>query len=245
MYIFFILVILFFTTKNYFVNKIGDELYTTSVLNTASSLVVNEAQQDYAGECYEGVAIHTQLALSFIEDSDLKSARVEAKKINSKLHKITLDYGSENNNYSEDGFARYLAGVIYEAQGNIDDAIIDYRKALSLFKTPPYANYYHGPVPRQLVAALWRLLKKRDRTNQLNALEKTFTRTVAIEKSREIPPQGEGEVVVIHSTVKPGTTKNIQERSSIPILLRRILQSLCKFTSLLLLKSVCSSKISK
>ena len=62
------------------------------------------------------------------------------------------------------------------------------------------------------------------------------------------------EVVVIHSTVKPGTTKSIQEKSSIPILFspvrgvhKRFLNDIKKYTKFISFDDVCEidSKIKK
>ena len=61
-------------------DKLVDVLYTESISKQAASFLVNDSVTDYAGEDYEKVAIHTMLALSFIEDDDYSSARVEAKK---------------------------------------------------------------------------------------------------------------------------------------------------------------------
>ena len=69
-------------------DKLVDRLYTVSVSKTAASFVYNDSAQDYSGEDYEKVAIHTMLALSFLGDKDLDSARVEARKINAKLSEI-------------------------------------------------------------------------------------------------------------------------------------------------------------
>ncbi|MGC5189060.1 hypothetical protein ACPXBB_26030, partial [Escherichia coli] len=73
-------------------DKIADELYTTSITRTAASFVVSDASTDYSGEDYEKVAIHTELALSFLATKDLDGARVEARKINNKLAEINSKY---------------------------------------------------------------------------------------------------------------------------------------------------------
>ena len=44
-----------------------DELYTVSISKTAATLIYNESAQDYSGEIFEKVAIHTILALSFLQ----------------------------------------------------------------------------------------------------------------------------------------------------------------------------------
>lgn len=180
-------------------DKIADELYTVSVSRTAASFVVSDAQTDYEGEDYEKVAIHTQLALSFIGSGDLAAARVEAKKINNKLHAMNQAYDADHRNqYGEDAFARYLSGAIFEARGEIDDAIIDYGRAVELYQGR-FAAFVQGGVPDQLVAAYWRLLKRRNRTDRLTQVEKDFKEIVAKTKQAdsELGPTA-GEVFVVH-----------------------------------------------
>lgn len=192
-------------------DKIADELYTVSVSRTAASFVVSDSQTDYEGEDYEKVAIHTQLALSFIGTSDLASARVEAKKINNKLQVMNQAYDADHRNqYSEDAFARYLSGAIFEARGEIDDAIIDYARAIELYRGS-FAAFVQGGVPDQLVAAYWRLLKRRNRSDRLNQLEKDFPSIIAKAKKTDAELDGAvGEVLVVHE-VGNIATKSTEE----------------------------------
>ncbi len=179
-------------------DKIADELYTTSITKTAATFVFNESAADYAGEDYEKVAIHTQLALSYIGDQDWAAARVEAKKINNKLAEINQQYDDSKNKYSEDAFARYVSGLIYELKGEIDDAIIDYRKALQLYQGS-YRDF-GGGIPDQLEGALYRLLTQRNRHDEAKKL------------TTKSPPfsGNEGEIAVIHE-VGHIATKHAEE----------------------------------
>jgi hypothetical protein len=193
-------------------DKIADELYTVSVTRSAASYVVNDAATDYGGEDYEKVAIHTMLALSYIEDGELSAALVEARKINSKLYEINQAYGSDGNKYGEDAFARYLSGVIYEAEGKDDDAIIDYKKALELY-AGSYAKFYSGSVPDSLIKALYRLAKERGRATLAAELEKTYPAVVRDSK-KELAGEY-GELVVIHEIGNIAIKKN--EEFALPI----------------------------
>ncbi len=178
-------------------DKIADDLYTTSVARTAASFLVNDAAADYAGEDYERVAIHTQLALSFIGDRNLGAARVEALKINNKLQELNQKYEDNKNQYGEDAFARYLAGVIYEAKGETDDAIIDYTKAVDLYRGD-FAKFVQGGVPDGLVKALYKSLVKRKRTDRLPKLEKDFPKVTAEAKAELKDDDEYGQVIVVH-----------------------------------------------
>ena len=177
-------------------DKIADDLYTTSISRTAASFVVSDASTDYSGEDYEKVAIHTELALSYIGSGDLDSARVEARKINNKLSQINDAYEDHKDRYSEDAFARYLSGIIYEARGETDDAIIDYTKALASYRGN-FSAFVNGGTPDHLIKALYRLLSQRGRQDRLKELQGEFPRLVEAAKA-ELDDRDSGEVVVIH-----------------------------------------------
>lgn len=175
-------------------DKIADDLYTTSISHQLASFVVNDAATEYDGEDFEVVAIHIALALSFIEDKDLKGALVEARKINSKLKEINQRYDKNKNRYTEDAFARLLAGMIYEASGNIDSAIIDYKKSIKTYDEL-YQKLFGVGAPRSLIRAYYRALKRRGRSDQARRFLKSRGIDAA---SLNLPPDGYGRVVVIH-----------------------------------------------
>jgi len=174
-------------------DRVVDELYTTSVSKTAASFVFNDSAQDYPGEDYEKVAIHTILAHSFIEDGKLKEARVEAARINTRLNEINSVYEDNKNRYKEDAYARYLAGIIYESQGEYDSAIVDYRAALKIYDGD-YNKIFSTRAPDHLVIALYRLLLKRNRADEAKDLKSRYQLQGPKIETRE--PMG--EVVVLH-----------------------------------------------
>ncbi len=181
-------------------DKIVDELYTTSVTKTAASFLINDSVADYEGEDFEKVAIHTELALSFLEDKQVSEARVEAKAINNRLHQITQNYDPKYLHYKEDAFARFMSALIYESLQNWDDAIIDYNQALGVYTSPEYAKFFDGAVPEVLVTSLYGLAKKRNRSQILSDLKKRFPNILEKYDAqiRQIPEGG--DVVIFHET---------------------------------------------
>lgn len=174
-------------------DRIVDELYTTSISKAAATFVFNDAAQDYPGEDYEKVAIHTMLAHSYIEDGDLKSARVEAARINTRLNEINGFYEENKNRYKEDAYARYLAGIIYEALGEDDSAIVDYRAALKVYEGD-YSKIFATRAPDHLVVALYRLLVKRGRGDEAKELKKSSQ----LQGQKLDSKESLGEIVVLH-----------------------------------------------
>lgn len=157
-------------------DRLVDELYTKSVSKEAATFFINDSMRDYAGEDYEKVAIHIMLALSFLEESKYKKARVEAKKIISRLNEIRLEYDDEYNLYKADAFALYLSGLIFEKLKEYDDAIIDYRKSLRLYEKGFLPN---SRVPPSIVKSLYVTAKRRNRMQIVNRLEQKYPEYVA------------------------------------------------------------------
>lgn len=179
-------------------DRIADELYTTSISKTAATFIYNESASDYSGEDYEKVAIHTLLAMSFLQDAKLAEGRVEAKKINDKLHEITQGYDPKYAHYKEDPYARFLSGLIYEAMQNWDDAIIDYKNALDIYSDSQYTPFYEGPVPEVLVSSLYGLAVRRNRNELRKDLKARFPAVIErYEQNVSEIPQG-GDIVVLH-----------------------------------------------
>lgn len=174
-------------------SRLIDELYTVSVSQELASFVYNESAQKYAGEDYEKVAVHIMLALTFLGQGNLEAAGVEARRINNRLAEINQNYSDKKNRYGEDGFARYLAAMIYEARGDLDSAIIDYRQALLIYESD-YSKHFATRMPTDLIAGLHRSLVRRSRKDEAAALADTYPNQV-----RQLGDLRQaGELVVIH-----------------------------------------------
>ena len=113
---------------------IMDELYTISLSQEATTFLINDNTAPYRGEDFESVMVNLFLALSYANLSQLEEALVEARKVDSKLTAINLQYSeSQKNGYQEDPFARLLMGILYEMGQSSDDlnnAYISYSLAL-------------------------------------------------------------------------------------------------------------------
>lgn len=183
-------------------DRIVDELYTESISKTAASFLINDSTMDYPGEDYEKVLIHTMLALSFLEDGDLSNAAVSARKINNRLKEITQEYPEDaRGKFAEDGFALYLSGAIFEARGDLDNAIVDYGKALAAFATS-YQGFFEGELPASLVWSQYRLLRKRGRKNELARLEKEHSSILDRGRADGQLDENSGDLIVIHEFSK-------------------------------------------
>ncbi|MEE9121051.1 MAG: hypothetical protein V3U56_07165 [Syntrophobacteria bacterium] len=114
--------------------QLMSELYTISLSQEATTFVVNDNAAPYRGDDFESVMVNLFLALSYANLSEVDEALVEARKVDSKLTAINLQYAeNEQNAYREDPFVRLLMGILYEmgqTSTDLNDAYISYIKAL-------------------------------------------------------------------------------------------------------------------
>ena len=110
------------------------EHYTISLSQEATTFVINDNAAPYRGEDFESIMVNLFLALSYANLSEVDEALVEARKVDSKLTAINLQYAeNEQNAYREDPFVRLLMGILYEmgrTSIDLNDAYISYSKAL-------------------------------------------------------------------------------------------------------------------
>ncbi|MCY4443520.1 MAG: hypothetical protein OXC44_01815 [Proteobacteria bacterium] len=155
--------------------RLASELYTTSLTQGALSFVINDSTMNYAGEEYELVALHAMLAMLFIEKGELQKARVEAKRINTRLkelsrHEARHEVNSATFGYQRDAFALFLSGMIFEALGEYDSAVVDYSKALTSYEN----NYPGAGVSSSLVESLYQVALRTQRKNMLAMLRNKY-----------------------------------------------------------------------
>jgi uncharacterized protein len=110
--------------------KLTEQLDAISLTSQAASLLVTDYVLFYKGEDFEKVLIHTYLAINFLMLHQYESALVEARKVNNIIKKLTTD--DPEKAYVENAFSIYLAGMIQEAAGDLNDAYIDYKKVYKL-----------------------------------------------------------------------------------------------------------------
>ena len=154
------------SNKNFEVAKKEMEyLYTSSISQAVGSAVVNDTVRDYAGDRYEQVLVHSYMALNYIAMGQIDSARVEVLQADVKMR----EWGETP---LEDPFVRYLSGIIFEALGEYDQALVSYRKSVKVYKS---TISQHGlPVPNQLKKDLLRMLSYEGLRNELRQYEAEF-----------------------------------------------------------------------
>lgn len=138
--------------------RLVDKHYTRSVSRELASLVTNDAIRPYSGEEFERVLIHYYRALNYWYLGDSEGALVECRKANQRL----ADYAQAAEyklSYKNDAFLQYVTGLLYESQGEWNDAYVAYKNAASGYAAYEKAFGMSTPEPlaRDLVALAARL----------------------------------------------------------------------------------------
>lgn len=148
-----------------------DDLYTQSVSKGVGSMVLNDNLLPYEGEDFEKVYVNLFLALNYARLGKLGDALVEARKVDLKLKEYSRQYEGKNS-YKQDAFVRYIMGVLYEADGEVNDAFISYRDAYQGYKA--YDTLFATKCPSYLKADLVRTAGRLGFQNELTEYEKEF-----------------------------------------------------------------------
>jgi hypothetical protein len=110
-----------------------DRLYTRTVRSETLAFMTNDNALPYEGEPFEQVMINVLKALNYACLNQWQDALVEARRIDHRLN-VLSDRIKDKGGYRDDGFARYVSGILYESTGDINNAFISYRNAYETFE---------------------------------------------------------------------------------------------------------------
>jgi hypothetical protein len=168
-----------------------DRLYTRKFRTETFAFMTNDTALPYEGDPYEQVLINVLKALNYAVLGQWEDALVEARRIDHRLN-VLSDRTQEKNAYRDDGFARYLSGILYESTGDVNNAFIAYRKAYETYDAT--RAWSHTAVPSQLTKDLLRTAEAMHFTQELTEYQSAFPGT-RWETSQEL--QQLAQVVVI------------------------------------------------
>jgi hypothetical protein len=184
-----------------------DELYTKSISTEAAALLTTDLIRPYDGAEFERVMVHVYRALDYIALGRPQSALVEARKANLNLDLYTRDL--EDPAYGDDPFVEYFTGLLYEWGGEINDALVSYRRAIDAYLA---AEARGGPpLPGSLVASAITTARRLGFADEAAALAERFP------GAEPLPILGDrGEVIVL---VETDFVPQLREaRADVPIL---------------------------
>jgi uncharacterized protein len=130
-----------------------ERLYTRTIRSETAAFLTNDNALPYEGDAYEHVMINVVKALNYAAQGQLQEALVEARRIDHRLN-VLSDKVKEPSGYRNDGFARYLSGILYEATGDLNNAFIAYRNAFEAYTA--MRGWLRTPYPPSLRSDLLR-----------------------------------------------------------------------------------------
>ena len=151
-----------------------DRLYTRKIRTETLAFMTNDTALPYEGDPYEQILINVLKAINYAVLGQWQEALVEARQIDHRLN-VLSDRTQEKGAYREDGFARYLSGILYESTGDINNAFIAYRKAYETFEAT--RAWSSTEVPPQLREDLLRTTEALHFTQELAEYRRLFPDT--------------------------------------------------------------------
>lgn len=176
--------------------------------NQVGSLVTNDNLIDYKPADYELGYLHLYLSLNYLKNNDLEGALVEVRKANyiqkqakrdrekdlQKAEKEARKEGVKTNvgailaNYPDvgnqlaavqNGYLFYYSGLLYETNRSLNDAYIDYKRALAV-----------APNNKTVIESVQRVARKLGMRNDIKMLEKQYG-------AYQVPKRSDSRVIII------------------------------------------------
>ncbi len=111
---------------------IAEDRYTKSVSKELGSLVTSDKLRPYSGTQYERLLSHYYRALNYVYLNQLEGALIECRRATALINY----FKGENEKYDFFGaaFLAHFSGVLFEAAGEWNDALISYKQAAEYYK---------------------------------------------------------------------------------------------------------------
>ena len=174
-----------------------EELYDDSISEQVGTIIINDKLRSYSGDRYEQVLLHAYMAMNYIQLDDLDAARVEMMQADVKMQE--WDETPE-----EDPFVRYLSGMIFEALGEKDEALIAYRKAKQVYQSTK--DKQNLKIPTILKKDLMRMLSEENLKDELRLLKKELR--IKHYRPRKIAKNSGDLIIVLNTGLAPVRKEN-------------------------------------
>lgn len=144
-----------------------EDLYTRSISREAAALLTSDLSLPYRALPYEIEMVAYYRALNYLELGQLDEALVEARKANHLLSLRDPEKSSEDR-YQQTAFLQYVTGLLYEAAGEANDAIVSMRDAYHGYEEENCCGF---PAPPWLAADYYAVASHLGLTEEQQALE--------------------------------------------------------------------------
>lgn len=111
--------------------RVANENFTKSVSRELGTYMINDTTVPYYGSPFELSLIHVVAALNHAATGDLDGALVEVRQLDAFLRKLRVD--GAPGTFRDDGFGRFLGGMLYSEAGKPDEAFVAFQHALDAY----------------------------------------------------------------------------------------------------------------
>lgn len=125
--------------------ELANALYAKSLTREVAATLWSEEAREYPGERHERALIPVIRMLNYIMLDEWDDALVEVRRLGTTVENV---YGQEHK-YTN-AFSLYLSAIIWEAMGQINDALIDYKELGKQGADVPYYGHDLSATSRQL-----------------------------------------------------------------------------------------------
>ncbi len=165
-----------YESSNQYFNE-ADQLLENGMGGAMDAVVgtlVNPMTQRYKGEDFEKFMIHYYKALNYLYLNNTEDAIVEARRITLQSQEQGDKFNDKDTRYSKDAFSLMLQGLIYEHDGDINNAFIAYRNAADVYLNSKDHTYYGIMMPETLKLDVLRMADYNGFTSELSRYEEAF-----------------------------------------------------------------------
>ena len=201
---------------------IAEDRYTKSVSKEIGSLVTSDKLRPYAGTRYERLLSHYYRALNYIYQGQLDGALVECRRATNLINYFKGE--NEKYDFFGTGFLAYLSGMLFEASGEWNDALISYKQAAEYYQNA--AEKTGVEIPDDIGYSLVRLTRKLGFTDEFERFRQQYGEPPArsgntgelilFYESGYVPPKSEESLVF--PILK---TDDVEDEKFVPTLIGR------------------------
>jgi hypothetical protein len=133
------------------------EDFKVNYVSEIASYFTNPMITVYRGEDHEHLMPLYYKALNFLKMSKYEEALIECKRLNIRLQQLSDKYKSPQK-FQRDAFIHNLMGIIYQANGDWNNAFIAYRNAFEIYEedyTPLFGMAAPDQLKRDLLTSAW------------------------------------------------------------------------------------------
>ena len=168
---------------------IAEDRYTKSVSKELGSLVTSDKLRPYIGTRYERLLSHYYRALNYVYLNQLDGALVECRRATNLINYFKGE--DEKYDFFGTGFLAHLSGMLFEATGEWNDALISYKQAAEYYQNA--AEKTGVEMPPDIGNALVRLTRHLGFTDELERYREQYGNPPP-------PPENTGELVLFYES---------------------------------------------